>query len=83
MIMLMNENMIGEQFLIEKVNGSEDVKKVLETIGIMEGVTINILGKGHLEGSMMVNVNNIYFQLNPYFVKILEGSLVNELKRSK
>lgn len=81
--MLMNENMIGEQFLIEKVNGSEEVKKVLETIGIMEGVTINILGKGHLEGSMMVNVNNIYFQLNPYFVKILEGSLVNELKRSK
>ena len=81
--MTMNEKMINEQFLVETINASEEEKRVLKTIGIDEGVVITILGKGHIEGSIIVLSNNIILQINPYFIKKINGSLVNEIKKTK
>ncbi len=81
--MIMTDKMVNEQFLIESIDTNEEELKVLKTIGIEEGCTVTILGKGHIEGSVIVSIKNIILQINPYFIKKINGSLVNSIKRSK
>ena len=81
--MLMNSDMVNEVFLIENINASEEEKRVLKTIGITEGKKMLILGKGYLEGSILVNVDNIVLQLNPHFLKAIEGSLISEKMKNR
>ncbi len=70
--------MINQMFYIEKIDASEEEIDLLRTIGIKEGVKIVILGKGYLEGSIIVNVENKLLQLNPHFISRIHGSLTDE-----
>ncbi len=79
----MNETMINQMFYIEKIDASEEEIDLLRTIGIKEGVKIVILGKGYLEGSFIINVDNKLLQLNPHFVKKIHGSLIDEKIKNK
>ena len=79
--MKMNESMINEKFLIEKINATEEEIKVLKTIGITEGSEVVIVGNGYFEGSILVIHNSVLLQLNPYFVNKISGSIVKEKKK--
>ena len=81
--MVMNNKMVNEEFLIEKIVASKEEIDVLKTIGITIGKKIMILGQGYLEGSIIVLVDDKLLQLNPHFVSEIEGSIVVEKVRSK
>lgn len=75
---MINESMINQKFIVEEINAPEEEKHVLETIGINKGVELIIVGEGYIEGSILVICNNVLLQLNPYFVKKINGFFVKE-----
>ena len=81
--MLLNETLANELFLIEKIDEPIEEIEVLKTIGISEGKEIMVLGKGYINGSVIVSIENYILQLNPYFIKKIHGSLVDKKKMGK
>lgn len=81
--MKMNELMVNEMFYVEKIKAPQAEIDVLKTIGITEGKCLMILGKGFLEGSIVVNVDDKLLQLNPHFINEIDGYLINKKTKSR
>ena len=47
---------IGEQFLIKKINGKEDVRRFLENLGFVAGAQVSVISE--IAGNVIVQVKD-------------------------
>lgn len=74
MITIANVN-IGESFEIKEINLDEESKKYLNTVGIVEGSIVTIVGTV-LEKNMVVGCGNYYVVINHSHIKGIFGEVV-------
>ena len=61
--MILRDAVIGEKYIITKINNASDVKKRLYSIGIVEGVRVAVIRKAPLGDPIELKIRDFYLAI--------------------